>query len=242
MGDVVSTAAELRAIARSARDASGYFPALYARVTERIADEITAGRFADAEGMEHFATTFASYYTRAWHHRESCPRCWQACWDVADDAQLLIVQHLLLGINAHVNHDLALTVVEVAGTDSDLNRIRPDFDAVNDVLAETYTDVLRSLDPVSRWTTRVAAAGGGRLFNFSLRRARDQAWSSAERIHRLRRDEDRAVYQRELDELVSVLAYLITRPPVPLRPLVWVLRRFEHPDARSVTKAVLGEV
>ena len=31
-----------------------------------------------------------------------------------DEEKLLIVQHLLLGINAHVNHDLALAVVEMA--------------------------------------------------------------------------------------------------------------------------------
>ncbi len=48
------------------------------------------------------------------------PRCWQASWDVAGDASLLIVQHLLLGINADVNHDLALAVVEVADQTGDL--------------------------------------------------------------------------------------------------------------------------
>ena len=236
-----ATAAELRRIATAAGDASGYFPALYARVTERIASSIAAGKFADGPRMDVFASTFAAYYTRVLVQGQPRPRCWQACWDVADDEGLLIVQHLLLGINAHVNHDLALTVVEVVGDGGDLSSARGDFDAVNDVLGETYVDVLRSLDRVSRWTNRVAALGGGRLFNFSLRVARDQAWSAAERIHALPPGQARAEYVRELDRLVSVLAYLISKPPLMVRPVVAVARRLEQRDPRQVTAALLSD-
>jgi len=226
-------------MALSATDASGYFPAMYARVTERIAASISNGGFADGARMDLFASTFAGYFTRAWDHPQARPRCWHACWDVAGDGNMLIAQHLLLG--THVNHDLALTVVDVASADGDLAPIRPDFDAVNDVLAETYGDVLRSLDRVSRWTNRVAAAGGGRLFNFSLRVARSQAWSAAERIHALRDEEDRVAYTKQLDGLVSVLAYLTTRPPGLVRPLLWVALRLEEHDPSAMIAALLGD-
>jgi len=227
-------------MARSASDASGYFIALYARVTARIAASIRDGRFVDGGRMDVFATTFAAYCTRAAQNERERPRCWQACFDVAGDPNLLIVQHLLLGINAHVNHDLALAVVEVAGPSGGLESIKADFDAVNDVLAETYIDVLRALDRVSHWTNRAAAAGGGRVFNFSLRVARGQAWSAAERIHAMPTERERAAYIGELDQVVSVLAYLITRPPIPVRPLVWIARRLEEHDPRTVTTALLG--
>jgi hypothetical protein len=237
---ISATAEELRAMARASSDASGYFVALYARVTERIAASISEGRFVDGERMDVFATTFASYCTRAMRNERDRPRCWQACFAVAGDPNLLIVQHLLLGINAHVNHDLALAVVEVAGPSGGLESIKADFDAVNDVLAETYIDVLRALDRVTHWTNRAAAAGGGRVFNFSLRVARGQAWSAAERIHALPTERERAAYISELDRLVSVLAYLITRPPLAVRPLVWMARRLETRDPRTVTTALLG--
>jgi Family of unknown function (DUF5995) len=236
-----STAEQLRTVARAATDASGYFPAMYSRVTERIAVSIEDGRFADGDRMDVFATTFASYFTRALEAGTGRPRCWQACWDVARDSDLLIVQHLLLGINAHVNHDLAQAVVEVAGPGGDLASVRGDFDAVNDVLAESYDDVLRSLDRVSRWANQAATVGGGRIFNFSLRVARSQAWGAAERIHALDTEGERAAYVAELDRLVSVLAYLITRPPLTVRPLLWVGRRLEEHDPRIVTATLLGE-
>ena len=126
------------------------------------------------------------------------PRCWQASWDVAGDASLLIVQHLLLGINAHVNHDLALSVVEVADQTGDLAAIRPDFDAVNAVLASTQRDVLGRLDRVSRWTNVAAGVGGGRAFNFSLDVARRQAWQASERLYPLD-PAGRQRYRQQLD-------------------------------------------
>ena len=68
------------------------------------------------------------------------PGCWRAAFDVAGDCRLMIVQHLLLGINAHVNHDLPQVVVERAPASGDLTALRADFDAVNDILAETIPE------------------------------------------------------------------------------------------------------
>ncbi len=236
-----ATADQLRAMALAATDASGYFAAMYAGVTRRIAQGIADGRFDDGDRMDVFATAFASYYTRAREPGARCPRCWHACWDVVGDPNLLIVQHLLLGINAHVNHDLAQAVVEVAGPGGDLADVRGDFDAVNDILAETYDDVVRSLDRVSRWANLAASIGGGTLFNFSLRVARRQAWGAAERLHALDDEDERAAYVAELDRLVSVLAYLITRPPLPACPLLWFGRRLEERNPRTVTATLLGD-
>lgn len=234
------TAEELQSIARDAPDATGYFPALYSRVTERIAHSIAAGRFEDGERMDDFATTFAGYYTRAFRREIPRPRCWQASWDVAGDDRLLIVQHLLLGINAHVNHDLPQAVVEVASRTGDLAGAQRDFDAVNDVLADASVGILRDLDRVSRWANEIAALGGGRLFDFSLRVARARAWSAAEQLWALDPD-DRPGYVAELDGLVSVLAYLVTRPAFPATLLVGAARMFERRDPGAVVTALLGE-
>ena len=72
--------------------------------------------------MERFVDTFASHYIRARKAQIPVAGCWQATWDVAGDPNLVIVQHLLLGINAHVNYDLAQAVVEVASHEGGLRR------------------------------------------------------------------------------------------------------------------------
>jgi len=236
---IKQTVDELRDIAVNADDASGYFAALYVRVTEDIADGILHDRFENGERMERFIDTFAGHYIGARTAQIPVARCWQATWDVARDPDLVIVQHLLLGMNAHVNYDLAQAVVEVAANDGGLEAARDDFHTINDVLANTSVAVIRDLDLVSRWSSEAAWLGGGRLFNFTLDVARSQAWGAAERLYPLGGPERRQ-YLSELDELVSVLAYLITRPVWPARLALRLARRFEQRDPRTVTRALLG--
>lgn len=237
---IADTARDLRSIALAAGDASGYFPALYSRVTARIAASIDAGAFDDGPRLDRFATRFASHYVATAGDRAACPRCWQASWNVCADAHLLIVQHLLLGINAHVNFDLPLAVVEMADERGDLRSMRVDFFAVNEVLAATYVDVIKDLDRVSRWVNGMARLGGGRAFNFSLKVARDRAWQAAATMYALP-PEGRRVYAAELDRLVAALAFLITRPAPLLRPPLALARRLEEHDAAKVIRALLGE-
>jgi len=237
---IADVAEELREVARSSNDALGYFAAMYARVTSTIATSIAQGRFEDGERMERFASTFAGYYTRCLESSDR-PRCWQASFDAAGRDDLLIIQHLLIGVNAHVNHDLPQATVDVAlASGGDLLSVKGDFDVINDLLSAMTTDMLRDLDRVSRWANEAGAVGGGRLFNFSLEAARDQAWGAAHRLFAL----DPAARAREvteLDRLVSVLAYLVTEPSLPAKLLVRLARRFEERDPRTVAAALLGD-
>ncbi len=190
--------------------------------------------------MDEFITEFAARYLKACNEPAARARCWQACWDVSQDGKLLIVQHLLLGINAHVNYDLPQTVAGIARRSNDWTSVRRDFDAVNGILAETSVDVLRDLDRVSRWTNEAAALGGGKVFNFSLRRARDQAWAAARRLA-VMDAEQLANEVRELDNLVAVLAYLVSRPVFPASLVMGLARRFETRRPTEVTAALLGD-
>jgi hypothetical protein len=208
-------------------------------VTERVQREAEAGRFADPARMERFVEAFARWYPRPVDPSRPDAGCWRAAFDVAGDPSLLIVQHLLLGINAHVNHDLALVVVELADGGEPLTALRPDFDAVNDVLAEMLPVVVRDLGRVSRWVNLVAARGGGQAFDFSLVTARRQAWATAARLHPLAGDA-RARDVAELDRLVRVLARIVAAPGAPAAWFVAVGRRLEDHDPVAVTRRLLG--
>lgn len=228
----------LRTRALAATDGAGYFPAMYARVTQRVIDDIGAGRFDDGARMARFVETFAGRYLDACADPAGAAKCWRGSFDVAADGGLLVVQHLLLGINAHVNFDLPQTVVEAAGP-GPLAPIRADFLAVNDILASVYDELLGDLDRVTRWVNVAANIGGGQLFNFSLRTARDTAWATATRLHAASPG-GRAAEVGALDELVAVLAYLLTRPVWFVRPIVAVLRHLEARDPVVVTRSLLG--
>ena len=233
------TLAALREAALGSADAAGYFPAMYARVTRRVIDDVEAGRFVDGARMARFVDEFAHRYLDARAEPASAAKCWRGSFDVAGDPSLLIVQHLLIAINAHVNFDLPQAVVHAVDGGAALSAIRPDFDAVNDILAATYDDLMGDLDRVTRWTSRAAAGGGGRIFNFSLRAARDQAWRAAVRLA-AEPDTARRGDLARLDELVAVLAFAVTRPTRPVRWLVPLLRRLETREPERVTRTLLG--
>jgi hypothetical protein len=229
----------LRGVALGSVDGGGYFPALYARATRRVMDDADAGRFVDGPRMATFVAGFASRYLDARADPATAARCWRGSFDVGEDASLLIVQHLLLGINAHVNFDLPQTVVGLVDAGAEFAAIRPDFDAVNAILAVTYDDVMGDLGRVTRWTSKAAAGGGGRIFNFSLRAARDQAWRAALRLG-AEADAARRDDLVRLDGLVAALAFMVTRPTRPVRWLVPLLRRLETREPEKVTRALLG--
>ncbi len=234
-----ATLEAMRAAALGSTDAGGYFPAMYARVTRRVIDDAAAGRFTDGARMARFVVEFADRYFDARADPPAAAKCWRGSFDVAGDASLLVVQHLLIAINAHVNFDLPQTVVRLVDGGAGPVAIRPDFDAVNEVLADTYDEIMGDLDRVTRWTSKAAAYGGGRVFNFSLRAARQQAWRAATRLAaetEAERRDDVAM----LDELVAVLAFMVTRPSVPARWLVPILRRLETREPERVIRSLLG--
>ena len=98
----------------------------------------------------------------------------------------IVLQHLLLGMNAHINLDLGVTASELADGGS-IDAVRADFDAVNDVLGELVDGCQGALGQVSPWlglADRVGGSGDETLIRFSLVAARRQAWSVAERLAR----------------------------------------------------------
>ena len=233
------TADELRTIAESCTDAAGYFPAMYSRVTTEIANSIDVQAFVGGDRMDVFATEFASRYT--------------ACVETGGPATEVLAG--ILGrcrrresadrAAAPARHQRARELRPTAGggrgraRTGDLASVREDFDTVNDVLASVSVGVLDDLDRLSHWTSMVAALGGGRAFNFSLRVACARAWDAAERLYALDEDQQRD-YLAELDELVSVLAYLITRPPIPVAVFAFVARLLEQRDPKRVITGLLG--
>jgi uncharacterized protein DUF5995 len=232
---------DLRNLATGHADALGYFPAIYARETYEVGGG-AANLGPTVRGqLDELVETFAHRYTGAWRNEIPRASCWEASWVVGTRDDLLIVQHILLGINAHINFDLPQAVVQVGKAGGSLERLRETFDSVEESFGRTYASSVKDLDRVSRWTSEADLAGGRHLFNFSLRRARQQAWTAAENLYPLGQDAYDE-YVQELDRLVSVLAYLITKPPLPVAVLAWFARRFEDSDCRRVTSTLLGDI
>lgn len=171
---------------------NGYFAAMYSRVTAAVERRARAGQFADADRMEAFVAAFARRYTEAyWAHAagQATTRSWALAFEVADTSGPLVVQHLGLGMNAHINLDLGVVAAEVAVQESgSLAPVRPsrslhdDFLAINDVLAELVERCQAAVvaaSPLLGLADTVLATADEDLARFSLRIARSGAWQFA---------------------------------------------------------------
>jgi hypothetical protein len=219
-------------------DAGGYFAAVYRAVTARVRDGIVAGEFADCDRMERFDVLFARRYLDAranWRTGAAVPRAWQLAFRTAERERCLVTQHLLLGINAHINLDLGVAAAQAtpAGGVEDL---RDDFETINDVLAELVDRMQLSLATVSPWTRYVDIAGlrfDEALVTFSLRRARSDAWRFATELSAAPPHTRRQLEERR-DAEVAAFGARIARPGRPLRWLVDVAQRRERHDLRGM--------
>ena len=130
---------QIRDDCRGRDDRNGFFAAMYGRVTAAVQARAAQGRFDDAQRMEVFVARFARRYTDAyWAHAGGRPttQSWGVAFDAAAASEHLVLQHLALGMNAHINLDLGVVAVEAAPSVGSLDALRGDFMAINEVLAD----------------------------------------------------------------------------------------------------------
>ena len=157
-----------------------------------------------------FATLYFAAIANWQNSRINVARSWSPLFESRDQRGILRVQFAFAGINAHINHDLPIAVVQT-GKELRIDPLRGtpefrDFERVNGILevvmenTKQYiaTGIVGLLDEdLGRLDDRIA--------NWGVRKARETAWSNSEILWRL----NRASVLREdfivnVDRLVSL--------------------------------------
>lgn len=170
--------------AKSAHSPLGYFPALYRKVTAGVKQGIERGEFDDGPRMERLDVIFANRYLaacEALERGEAPTRCWAVAFDAAGHWRPIVLQHLLLGMNAHINLDLGIAAAQAA-PGSALAALEPDFNRINVVLASLVGGVRQDMEaiwPLLGVLDRAVGGAEDRIANFSMEKARNAAWTFA---------------------------------------------------------------
>jgi hypothetical protein len=184
--------ADLNAIIdRSLREAHriGYFASLYERVTSGVRRALVAGNvFQDNPRMERLDVIFASRFLDAWstwNQGGQPSACWQVAFRVLDDDGPLVLQHLILGMNAHINLDLGIAAATVAPTEPELRSLHQDFLTINAILARLVGVVEVELGEICADLGRIellAPKLENKIFDFGMDLARDASWALAQEL------------------------------------------------------------
>lgn len=201
---------------RAENSRAGYFPALYRKVTVSVKEGIEEGSFEDGERMERLDVIFANRYLEAVaaaERGEGPSASWQITFDAARGWWPIVLQHLLLGMNAHINLDLGIAAARTA-PGAELAGLENDFNSINVVLARLTDGVKEELStiwPRLRRLDRLAGDADDKIINFSITEARDHAWKLARRLAPLG-PEAQAAEIAKADRRVAKLGRLIWKP------------------------------
>jgi hypothetical protein len=210
---VIARLEEIIEASIAAADRRGYFAALYNRVTQRVKTGIANGEFDDGERMERLDVTFATRYLDAYDAYvagELPSRAWLKAFEAARDPSLIVLQHLLLGMNAHINLDLGVAAARTC-PGSLLPPLRADFDRINQVLASLTPTVEQEIaeeSPDMGIIERAAPKLELALIGFAMDGAREAAWKFASELAPLPRAEQLGHMARRDDEVALLAAPL----------------------------------
>jgi len=222
---------------------AGYFAALYHKVTCRVKEGIVAGEFEDAARMEQLDVTFASRYItayRQWQQKQPPTASWTLAFGIFSKSSKVVLQHLLAGMNAHINLDLGIAVVETANAlNQPLNLVHKDFNAINTILSSLTYEVINELNQVSPLLSLAGlhAQNNSILIQFALSNARDGAWCFAEDLFG-RKDQDYLNLITKRDGDIHKLGTGIIGPVGLLRFTMWLIHLFEWRNPSKITRVL----
>lgn len=217
----------------------GYFAALYRKVTIKVKEGIANNLFQDGERMARLDVNFANRYLDAYelHRQGKQPTAaWQVSFEAAEQWRPLILQHLLAGINAHINLDLGIAAAETSPGEQ-LPSLQSDFEKINDILFSLVQPVQDEIGEVSPWIgflEKIDPSADDAIINFSMKVARDSAWRFALRLNALDKKELAGAIERR-DEEIAKLGRLVVAPPgVVFKAGLTVIRLRESSDIPRV--------
>src|SRR5215218_2684678 len=97
-------------------DPGGHFLATYLRTTRAVKEELARGGFRDPAWVERWDVAFADLYLDAVEDAQAGrrpPEPWAVAFGAGDRDGLPPLRHVLLGMNAHINYDLAQSLLAV---------------------------------------------------------------------------------------------------------------------------------
>ena len=215
----------------------GYFAALYRKVTIQVKKGIAENYFADGARMERLDVIFANRYIRAFYlyqTGQTPTKCWVRAFDATQHWWPIVLQHLLLGMNAHINLDLGIAAAETVPPE-ELQNLKGDFEKINQVLASLVGGVqseLADIWPILGLLNRYLGSVETAIINFSMEKARDAAWGFAEALSPLSETERQQAIA-EKDDMMALFSNVISHPGVYGSLIIGIIRLGERGTTRQ---------
>ena len=223
----------------------GYFAVLYRKVTINVREGILNNRFEDNARMEKLDVHFANRYFKAYFdykNNTAISKSWKMSFKAAAKNHM-VLQHLLTGINAHINLDLSIATIDTI-ENNPLESIKGDFNHINALLSEMTEEVKQNMgivSPIFKFLMPLAKQWDDKIIQFSIQTARDGAWTFANDLNATPLEKRKALIA-ERDIIIENLGFKLLNP---VRTLQWILNIilfFESGTVKSKIEALEGKL
>ncbi len=215
----------------------GYFACLYRKMTIAVKKGIDNGTFDDGARMEELDVVFANRYIAAYYqnaNNESCTASWQYAF-TATTQQYTVIQHLLLGMNAHINLDLGIAAATIS-EGQNIQSLKSDFDKINDVIGSLINEVQTDIEDICfpmKFVRLVDNKAKDDVINFSITIARKTAWQNAINLS-INPKSEWEKYCEVLDIAIENVAKKILNPKISHSLLLKIVQIFEPKEISKI--------
>lgn len=153
-------------------------------MTAQVLKGIEQKKFEDNPRMTILDIAFAQRYLEAWENYSNGKKCtnsWYIAFEATKNKDLLILQHIFLGMNAHINLDLGISAASIMPYRK-INPLKKDFDNINNVIASINQKVQDSLNKICYPVQLIDQLSNGKdnaILDFAISKARDTSWTTA---------------------------------------------------------------
>lgn len=176
----------------ASQDRRAIFLTCYHMMTCNMLNALEAGEFHDAPWVGNLLVRFAEYYFEALEQYtqdpQRAPVVWRAAFDAAQRSDLHVIQHLLLGVNAHICYDLVFTLGEMLPDWMQLDKVQrnnryQDHCHVNEIIYRTLDavqdEVVARHSPWMQMVDLLFGRLDEKLLHHLIVRWREQVWASS---------------------------------------------------------------
>lgn len=216
----------------------GFFAVLYRKVTINVKEGIHSNSFEDNARMEKLDIFFANRYFRVYFDYKdnlTISKSWKVAFEAKNKDSHIVLQHLLLGINAHINLDLGIATINTIDN-FPLEGIRNDFNHINRLLSDMTNEVKKnmgSISPIFGWLMPLAKQWDDKVIQFSITTARDGAWEFAQCLNSDKNNNTAIITERD-----AVIGQLGTALISPVRTLQWILNAIRFFESKPVSAKI----
>ncbi|MCU0498297.1 MAG: DUF5995 family protein [Anaerolineae bacterium] len=175
-------------------DRRAIFLTCYAMMTQNMLNAVEKWEFHDGEWVKKLLHRFADYYfeaLEAYEQAQSTPEVWKYAFDAAHatDTPIHVIQHLILGVNAHICYDLVFALQDLLRkewatlTPQQREQRYQDHLQVNEIIYQTIDrvqdQIIAQYSPIMGQIDTVFARADEWIIRRLITHWRDQVWDTA---------------------------------------------------------------